>query len=209
MNRFSSIFVKHVNRNFIILLMVIWTLTSADQCTNYNTGCGTHPQNFVTDKVKLTLITSIPLGYGRPITQTVVPYNNPLVNITAGLSTTIPNTIFSIKVESYEICNGNPTYKTVCCRTATQTCSLSNTETAYELAIIWDPYFKNKISVRAITLCFINNYMSYAVYEGAFDIQANQTSIATSNSNLINLTYIRSYISNPENGSYTDFCNNF
>ena len=51
--------------------------------------------------------------------------------------------------------------------------------------------------------------MSYAVYEGAFDIQANQTSIATSNSNLINLTYIRSYISNPENGSYTDFCNNF
>ncbi|MBK6274164.1 MAG: hypothetical protein IPF58_05375 [Saprospirales bacterium] len=95
-----------MNRNFIILLMVIWTLTSADQCTNYNTGCGTHPQNFVTDKVKLTLITSIPLGYGRPITQTVVPYNNPLVNITAGLSTTIPNTIFSIRLKAMRFAMG-------------------------------------------------------------------------------------------------------
>lgn len=207
MQKFPSNFVKYANKYFVILLMVIWTLTSADQCTNYNTACGTHTQNFVADKIKLTLITSIPLGFGRPVTQTVIPFVNPLINILSSLSYGNP-TVFSIKLESYEICNGSPTVKTNCCRTSTQTCSLNNTESTFELPIIWDPYYKNKITIRAITRYVTSgsSYFSYAVYEASFDIQVNQTSIVPNN--LINLTYLRSYIGSPENGTYLDFCNN-
>lgn len=95
-----------------------------------------------------------------------------------------------------------------CCRTSTQTCSLNNTESAFELPIIWDPYYKNKITIRAITRYVTSgsSYFSYAVYEASFDIQVNQTSIVPNN--LINLTYLRSYIGSPENGTYLDFCNN-
>jgi hypothetical protein len=122
--------------------MIIWTLTSAEQCTNTD-ACGAHTSNAFTDKIKLTLVTNIPQGYGRPITQFVVPYINPLININAGFTSTIPRTIFNIKVESYELCaDQTPRYRTLCCRTFDQTCSLTNTETTFELPIIWDAYFK-------------------------------------------------------------------
>ena len=162
--------------------MIIWTVTSADQCTVGGTdACGDFPNSIGSGVVRLLLNTNIPTGAPRPITVTVTPLVAPVINIKKSLEATPIKTFFSIKVESYELCNGVPRYKNVCCNSSLSTCFTMTNE--LEIPIIWNSYFNNKVSIRAISTLFggvaPNFYTTYSVYETSFDIASNISSFGS------------------------------
>ena len=152
----------------VIILACFKMLFCSEQCIGSD-ACGTYPGDIATDKITLTLNTNIPTGWARPILE--APNNK--VNIFRSL---VSKCYFSVRVESYDKCNGIPRYKTTCCITPTSTCSLTNSENAYEIPVLWVKSLKSKVTVKIISW-IDNGYFS--VYEGSFDIQQNTSIIPT------------------------------
>lgn len=186
-------------------------LTTSQQC-NYSPdttdACGTFPNYFNTGVVLLTTVTNIPSGAPRPFLDINIPYLTPQIDICKSINST-PRTIFNIKVESYLQCNGIPRSKlTGCVTTTTQNCTTSD---RFNFSIAWNYYFKNKVTIRAIS--YFNNigtggYIYYAIYEGVADIEANQTTLSNSNW-IINLTLKGVYQEKTNFNILTDLCNSF
>lgn len=198
-----------LKRKPVYLLMIIWTLTSADQCVPSD-ACGNFGFILGSGVVRMNLITNIPQGAPRPVMEEIIPYQYPQINITKSLKYVNP-TFFSIKVESYDQCNGLPRYKNVCCNTDLGSCF--TTENDVELPVSWNAYFKTKVTIRAISFAlsgYGNNFNTYyVIYESTFDIAANITSLSYPFNNIINLTFKGAY---REYSNYTipyQICSNY
>lgn len=181
-------------------------LTTSQQCTDTTDACGTFPNNINLGYIRLSLITTIPSGAPRPFIETVVPYSNPLVNICKSTNST-PATVFKIRVESYLQCNGIPRSKVTGCQTASQTtCPTTNIA---DLQIGWNSYFKNRVTITAIS--FFNKVAEegniyYAIYEGTTDIDINQTYLPYP---IVNLNLVGTYREYNNFNIVTDLCNAF
>lgn len=208
MYSFSSppVVFTYLNKKIHLFVVLIWILTTSQQCTNTD-ACGTFPNNINTANISLTLTTNIPSGVPRPFTEIIVPYLNPLINICKSTNST-PATVFNIKTESYLQCNGVPRSKITACITAAQSCPTTNVG---DLQIAWNSYFRNKVTIRAISYYGLRHdafNIYYAIYEGSFDIEANQTSLSFDNL-IINLTLKGVYTETTNFNIITDLCNTF
>lgn len=186
----------------ILILMIVWTLTSADQCTNTD-ACGSYTFDPIFLKIMPTLNTNIPSGRPRPLVQTFNGINN-VINVQGSLFYA-NNTIFGIKVESYAMCNGVPRFRGVCCITKTEAgCITLGDETAYQITATLPSTLKCKVTIRAVTMANASSdgYGSFDLYEGSFDVEPISSS-PPSNS-ICNIVYKRYY--NGYEGSAKQYC---
>ena len=175
----TPLFVNVFKRNLSFSLIFLWLITTSQQCSDTTDSCGTFPNNVSIGHVRLSLVTNIPSGAPRPFTEVVPPYlaNIPIINICKSTNST-PATAFRIKIESYAQCNGVPRSKVTGCKTAQDSpCPTTNVA---DLQIAWNSFFKNKVTITAIS--FFNEvasqgHMYYAIYEGTMDIEANVTTL--------------------------------
>lgn len=194
-------YIKYISKKPIYLLMVIWTLTTSQQCTNTD-ACGSYTFDLVFLKIIPTLNTTIPNGRPRPIVQTLNGMNN-VINVQGSLYY-VNNTIFGIKVESYALCNGIPRFSSACCITKTDGCLTLGDETAFQITATLPSTLKCKITIRAVTMASPGNdgYGTFDVYEGSFDVEP--ISGTPPINNICNIVYKRYY--NGYVGSATQYC---
>lgn len=174
--------------------MIIWTVTSADQCTNTD-ACGSYSFNPLLFKVTPTLGAFIPYGRPRPIVTNLNGINN-VINVQGSLFYA-NNTYFGIKVESYAVCNGVPRFKSACCITKSENgCLTTGDETAYQISATLPSTYKCKVTIRAVSI--VNSGEGYGtsdLYEGIIDI--DPTSASPPTNSYCNLIYKRMYNADP------------
>lgn len=186
-----------------LIWIFIWCIGTAQECSETSTdACGSFPNNHSIGNIKMTLITNIPYGAPRPFLTTSSPA---YIDICKSTNSS-PATVFNIKVESYVQCNGIPRSRITGCKTASEGCSSTSTN---DLQIIWNPSFKNKVSIKAISYFGIrpdayNIY--YGIYEGSMDIEAGQTSLTNP---IVNLTLRGLYTETRNFNIITEICNTF
>jgi len=178
-------------RNPILILMVIWILTSSQQCTKTD-ACGSYNFDPVFLKIMPTLNTNIPSGFVRPVVQTINGLDN-VINV-QGSILYVHNTIFGIKVESYASCNGVSRFKSTCCITRNEGgCLTISGETPYQITATIPSTLKCKVTIRAITNvgAGFDGVGSFSLYEGTLDV--DPVSGTPPSNTLCNLTFRRSY----------------
>jgi len=189
-----NIFGKNFNiriKNPVYILMTIWTLTSAEQCTNTD-ACGSYNFNPIALKIIPTLNTAIPYGRARPVVQSSGGIDN-VINVQASLWHS-NNTLFGIKVESYALCNGIPRFKSYCCISRNENgCLAVGDETAYQVTATLPSTLKCKLTIRAVSNVAANadGVGTFDVYEGFVDIEPISGSPPTNT--ICNLVYKKKY----------------
>ncbi len=174
-------------------LLFVWTLLSAQQCTNTD-SCGTYNYNVGAIKAILVINNTIPSNTYKPVLQNIA--NNPnSINIQGSLWSD-ETTTFGIQVESSDKCNGVPRFKSNCCITKNNNpCVTTNDEAINQVTIAYQTAFKCKVTIRAI--CYYNGSglarlgYFYDLYEGVFDI--DPTSAIPPTNTICNLIYKRRY----------------
>lgn len=177
--------VKRIRIQFVIIF--IWILTNAEQCTTTD-SCGTYNYDIGTIKTILTLNNS-PVNVFKPILQNIGNVPNS-INIQASIWN-YPNTIFGVKIESYDKCNGVPRFKSTCClnKNNSNNCLILGDEGINQIGITFQTAFKCKVTIRAIC---VGNSRIIDMFEGAFDIDPTNSTNPPTNM-ICNLQFIKKY----------------